>query len=49
MLEAVFVKFGDPYAGNSMKTYVDELKELVPITAVTKVFPYYSNRAVIAE
>ena len=44
------MKFDDPVAGNSMKTYGGELKELVPITAVTMVFPYsYNNRTVIDE
>ena len=45
----IYVQFGDLDAGNFLKNNFlrDELKECVPITAITKTFPYSHKNKII--
>ena len=45
LVNIIYVKFDDIDAGNSLKDSLprNELKECVPITAITKTFPYFRN------
>ena len=49
LLGKIYVKFDDPQAGNSMKEtrLRGELKECVPITAVTKAFPFKRGNSTV--
>ena len=49
LVGSIYVKFDDPNAGNSLKNnrLKDELKHCVPITAITKTFPYSSRKRTV--
>ena len=52
LVSIIYVKFEDIDAGNSLKNSLprNELKECVPITAITKTFPYsHKNKTVTVQ
>ena len=49
LCSTIYVKFGDPKAGNSLKdrSFPGELKECAPITARTKKFPLKKGKSTV--